>query len=253
MNYQTLKEAITFFFFPLPLAMEFLIAGLALVLLKRRTAGGVVVAAGLVMLGLFTTYPLPEFLLKGLEERYQVFRADSIASYPGVRYVVVLSGGFCSEDRPVTSILDPVSVIRLDDGVALFLRLKKINPGARLVVTGKDESLYLARLSEDLGVKKEDVLIENGSKTTNDQARLVREITKGERFFLVTSASHMPRAMALFKKAGGAPVPVPANYMTQEAGSLYWDLVPRSENVKKAETAFYEYMGLVKEMLAGNI
>jgi len=253
MNYHTLKEAIAFLIFPLPLCFEFLIAGAVLVLLKRRVIGGVLVAAGVVMLGLFTTYPLPEYMLEGLENRYPVFRPERIASYPGVRYVVVLSGGFCAEDRPVTSVLDPVSVIRLDDGIILFLRLKKINPEARLVVTGKNESLYLARLSEDLGVKKEDILIENGSKTTHDQAVLVKEMTKGERIFLVTSASHMPRAMALFRKAGGDPVPVPANYMTQNAGDLYWELLPRSENVKKTETAFYEYLGLVKERLAGNI
>lgn len=251
--YHTLKESIALLFFPLPLCADLLAAGAVLYLAKRRTIGRALAAAGFIMLLLFTTYPLPQFMLKGLEGRYPVFRMDSLASYPGIRYVVVLSGGFCREDLPVTSILEQNSVIRLNDGVILFLRLKKTDPEARLVVTGKDESLYLAELSEDLGVKKEDIVIENGSYTTHEQALLVREITKGERFFLVTSASHMPRAVALFKKAGTDPVPVPSNFMAQEAGGLYWYVLPRSENVKKSEMAFYEYLGLVKETLAGNI
>ena len=253
MNYHTLKEALFLFLFPLPLCAELLAVGAVLMLARRRAIGRALAAAGFILLILFTTYPLPQFMLKGLEDRYPVFRMESLARYPDIRYVVVLSGGFCREDLPVTSILDQSSVIRLNDGISLFLRLKKTNPQARLVVTGKDESFYLARLSEDLGVKKEDIVIENRSKTTHEQARLVKEITKGERIFLVTSASHMPRAMALFKKAGGDPVPVPSNFMAQEAGGLYWYILPRSENVKNSETAFYEYLGLVKETLAGNI
>ncbi len=252
MNYHTLKEAIVLFFFPLPLSAELLTAGALLLLAKRRRAGKALVITGLLTLLLFTTYPLPQFMLTNLEGRYPMFDRNSLASNPAVRYVVVLSGGFCRADLPVTSILDPSSVARLDDGVSLFLRLKQFNPKTRLVVTGKEESHYLAGLSEDLGVKRDDIIIENGATNTHEQAQLVKKITGGERFFLVTSASHMPRAMALFKKAGTSPVPVPADYMAKVARGLYW-YIPRADNVKKSETAFYEYLGLIKERLAGNI
>lgn len=253
MLYHALKESIIFLFFPLSLCIEFLAVGAVLLLVRRRGAGTALVLAGLALLFLFTTYPLPQYMLKGLEDRYPPFKMDSIASYPGIRYVVVLSSGFCAGDVPVTSILDQSSLRRLDDATVLFLRLKKINPAARLIVTGREESPYLARHAEDLGVDAADLLSERKSTDTAEQARLVTGMTKGERFFLVTSASHMPRAMALFKKAGADPVPVPSDFMARGPEGFFQEMVPNSDNVLKAETAFYEYLGLAKEKLAGNI
>ena len=252
--YHELKKAFILFFFPLSLCIEFLLAGAFMLLATgRQRAGKACVIAGLVLLILFTTYPLPRFMLKSLEDMYPPLNAASVASYGGIRYVVVLSGGIYRGEKTITSILDQSSVIRLDDAIILFRKLKMTEPSARLVVTGRVESPYLALLAEDLGVKKNDIVIENISIDTVDQARLVKEIAGKERFFLVTSASHMPRAMALFKKAGTNPIPAPGDFMAKKVEDLYRRIIPRAENVKNAETAFYEYIGILKEKLAGNI
>ena len=41
-----------------------------------------------------------------------------------------------------------------------------------------------------------------------------------EKFILVTSAAHMPRSMALFRKRGLQPIPAPADFQVREAQGL---------------------------------
>ena len=45
---------------------------------------------------------------------------------------------------------------------------------------------------------------------------VVKEIVGKDKFILVTSASHMLRAMALFRKQGMEPIPAPTDYMVKE-------------------------------------
>ncbi|XKH61820.1 YdcF family protein [Halomonas sediminis] len=62
---------------------------------------------------------------------------------------------------------------------------------------------------------------------------------------LVTSASHMPRAMRHFEVAGLAPVAAPTHFLanrTEGFGLAYW--IPSARELRKAERAIYEALGL---------
>ncbi len=84
---------------------------------------------------------------------------------------------------------------------------------------------------------------------------LVQRITKEDRFVLVTSAGHMPRSMALFRKLGMAPIPAPAEYLVREreGGVRPGMFFPEADNLVMAEKAFHEYMGLVWAWISGQI
>jgi uncharacterized SAM-binding protein YcdF (DUF218 family) len=98
------------------------------------------------------------------------------------------------------------------------------------------------------------VILESLSKDTKDEARLIKNIVGNDRFVLVTSASHMPRSMALFKKLGMQPIPAPTDYWVKERQGISPAMFfPSSNGLRKAERAFYEYLGLAWANLRGQI
>ncbi|NQT55363.1 MAG: YdcF family protein, partial [Desulfobacteraceae bacterium] len=105
-----------------------------------------------------------------------------------------------------------------------------------------------------LGINDEDIVLESESMDTKDQARLIRKIVGENRFVLVTSASHMPRSMALFEKRGMRPIPAPIGHSIKERQKITPAMFfPSAGQIEKIERAFYEYLGLVWAKLRGQI
>jgi hypothetical protein len=57
-----------------------------------------------------------------------------------------------------------------------------------------------------------DIILRSLSKDTKDQAIHIRKILDNNSFILVTSASHMPRSIVLFRKQGLQPIPAPTDF-----------------------------------------
>ncbi|HEY5497457.1 MAG TPA: ElyC/SanA/YdcF family protein, partial [Syntrophales bacterium] len=96
------------------------------------------------------------------------------------------------------------------------------------------------------GVSDNDVVRENKSLDTADQAKLISSIVGRNRFILVTSAIHMPRSMALFRKFGMNPIPAPTNYMVVKQSRFHpRAFFPGSDSLRKTEAAIHEYLGLI--------
>ena len=112
----------------------------------------------------------------------------------------------------------------------------------------------MADLAFTVGVKKEDMILESLSKDTKDEARLIQKILGGDRFVLVTSASHMPRSIPLFKKLGMRPVPAPTAHQVKERQAMSPGMFfPSTGNLRKAEKAFHEYLGSMWAKITGQI
>lgn len=250
--------------FPLSLCVELLFAGLILVWFTRKQkAGKLLVTAGAVLLTALSYGPIPRLLLNPLEGRYPAVGAQALAmptppsNETHARWIVVLGGGHTADERlPVTSQISPESLARLVEGVRLY----KQWPKTKVVVSGgRDfdsgpEAEPIASVAQILGVSPSDLVIENESLDTEDQARRVEPIVGGSEFFLVTSASHMPRALALFHRRGMRPIPAPADYDLKGSGGFApSQLYPQAGNIRRAEKAMYEYLGLVWARLRGAV
>ena len=97
-----------------------------------------------------------------------------------------------------------------------------------------------------MGVDQNDIILEIESRDTKDEARLIKPLVEDAPFVLVTSASHMPRAMALFRKAGMSPIAVPTDHLIKNPYGISFDnLFPRSYHLQKSERAVYEALGLL--------
>jgi len=242
-----LKKVILLFLFPVPIVLFLSLA--ALFFWRRRSLAFLLVLGSFAWLAI-TAFPLTGLhLIAGLEDEAGPYADPSALSAKGVRYIVVLSGGFYEGE--VNSV-DRIgrSVIRLIEGI----RLWKGVPGSKLVLTGgtipglsEDMSIAkaLADVSLQFGVPREALVLEDGSWTTEDQAKLVAPIVGKEPFALVTSAYHMPRSVMLFRYQGVNPIPAPADFRAKKIKINYSTLIPKARGLEMTQIAQKERLAML--------
>ena len=251
------KKLVAPFLMPVPFCLALVFAGLALLWLTgRQRAGKLLATAGALLLLLLGYGFTSGWVLSSLERRYAAV-ADASHAAGRVRWVVVLGGGsFADPGLPPEARLSEGSLARLVEGVRLHRQL----PGSRLLLSGggvfgsEPDSETMRALALGLGVEPAALVLDPASPDTETQAHVVREQVGGEEFFLVTSASHMPRSVALFRKAGTNPLPAPTHFLTQSNREFApGDFFPNAGGLRRAETAAYEYLGLAWAKVRGKI
>jgi uncharacterized SAM-binding protein YcdF (DUF218 family) len=113
----------------------------------------------------------------------------------------------------------------------------------------------MARVATILKIDRNDIILETSSQDTKDEALKIKKVVGSDRFVMVTSASHMPRAMALFQKQGMNPIPAPTDFWvkTSQQGIHPGSFYPRADGLRKMERVMHEYLGLVWAKLRGQI
>jgi uncharacterized SAM-binding protein YcdF (DUF218 family) len=126
---------------------------------------------------------------------------------------------------------------------------------SNLIFHGDSESKYAVRFLEALGVPTDRIMADAAARNTFENAVNARKLANpkpGERWLLVTSASHMPRAMGLFRAAGFAVEAYPVDYRSGGRRDL---LTPPSVLVLsgfvRLDIAFHEWAGLTADWLMG--
>ena len=240
-----------------------LIGLLLLVFTKRQRAGKVFVSIGLLLMLLFSYSFMPNYILRSLEGKYDPyyiqlsnisFKAEGMQP---VKFVVVLSAGHISDPKlPITSQIGEESLVRLIEGIRIYRKYS----GVKLILSGGrgfdpiPSATIMAQVAKDLGVDEEDIILESQSKDTKDEAQLMKSLVGNDHFILVTSASHMPRSMALFKRQGMNPIPAPTGHLViRKEGISPSSFFPGSGNLHKVEKCFHEYLGIAWEKLRGQI
>ncbi len=110
------------------------------------------------------------------------------------------------------------------------------------------EAPAMATFMHDLGVPEAAMLMESESRTTRENAVLTEKMLRERgtnRILLVTSAMHMPRALATFRKLGIDAIPAPTDFEA-EPPSGYWLLrwLPDTDALDKSSRAMKEYLGM---------
>jgi uncharacterized SAM-binding protein YcdF (DUF218 family) len=254
------KKIASTFLFPVPLCLEIMVVGLFFLWFTRKQkAGKILVTLGVALLAVLSYGTFSDMLLKPLEYSYPP--KPGIEEIRRAKWIVVLGGGHTSDPTvPISSQLSEESLNRLVEGIRLQNQLQKMNPEAKLLLSGGSafdpvaNAEMMARVALSIGVSRQNMVLETASRDTEDEAKIIKEMVGNDTFLLVTSASHMPRSMALFKKLGMNPIPAPTGHMvkeTQEANPRMF--FPDVGGLRKAETAFYEYLGLAWAKLRGQI
>jgi len=102
----------------------------------------------------------------------------------------------------------------------------------------------MAAAALGLGMPRSQIMVENLSRNTLENAHAVRRIITGNRIILVTSAYYMKRAVNLFRKRGFTVIPAPVYHLVQLRKTGLFTLVPSAEFLARSSTALAEWMSL---------
>ena len=244
----------------MPLSAVFVLALLGLFFLwftRRQRTGKALVTISTLLLGFFSYGVMSDRLVRPLEQEYRL--TTDFERLKHVKWIVVLSGGASVDpELPLSTSLTGVCLSRLLEGVYIHNRL----PETKLILTGRSNATgimtdadVMGDVAKEWGVKPENIVLETKARDTKDHPIYVKEIVGRDKFILVTSASHMPRAMALFRKYGMEPIPAPTDYMVKkrEGGLRLGVFFPSAGSLEKAERVIHEYLGIVWGKVRGQI
>jgi uncharacterized SAM-binding protein YcdF (DUF218 family) len=222
---------------------------------RRRNAALWVFRVAAVAMAFITVVPIGSTLLQHLENR---FPADP--NLPAdIAGIVILGGAVAPAVSGGRSKLMYGSAIeRLTVGAELAQRF----PSSKVVFSGGSGSLFNPEAREahivqpifsQLGIEAGRIIYEDRARNTAENAQFAKAAAKpaaGENWVLVTSASHMPRAVGVFRKAGWPVIPYPVDYEvgTKELPSLMLDFVGGLSTLK---AALHEFAGLTAYWVTG--
>ena len=230
----TLKKVIGNMLLPLPLMLLIIGAGLALLWFSRfQKTGKIFISIGWLALLLLSLQPQK------------------------VDYIVVLGGGYTWNPQwaPSSNLINN-SLPRLNEGI----RLWRENPGSKLIFTGgvaKTNTVSTAevgaRVAQSLGVPREQIITLDLPKDTEEEAAAVKQAIGDAPFLLVTSASHLPRAMIFFQQEGLNPLPAPANQLAIDSPLNPWErAIPSPVWLMHSDRVGYETLGRIWQWLKGS-
>lgn len=245
------------FLIPSNLLLLIGIFGVLLLILRRRRAGIFLSTASILLLAASGWSPVGALALAPLENRYPV---PELTTPP--TGIIMLGGAVdihLSADRDTTALNDAGE--RLTETAALAQRF----PSARIFFSGgmghlshdtqePSESAVARGLFLKIGIPGERISMEEKSRTTCENAvESAKALAPkpGETWLLVTSAWHMPRAVACFRSSGFPVVPYPVDFRTRHRQS--WRLVTKSaaDGLEDFDIAVHEWIGLIAYRLAG--
>lgn len=247
-----LRKVVSLLLLPFNVSLLLILFGLGLLFTRRQRAGKTFLFLGLFILLIFSLPPVSQRLIGSLESHYNPLSHAAVAQ-SNIRWIVVLGGGHNSR-RPTGVQLSSSSLARLTEGIRIY----RARPGMKLILSGgavfdpMPNAVAMRNTARLFGIGEADMLLESESMDTEDEARLLAPVLKKEPFFLVTSAVHMPRSVALFRKQGTNPLPAPTDYAFQSSNPpLMLRILPNVNAFQQSERALREYMGITWSRLRG--
>jgi uncharacterized SAM-binding protein YcdF (DUF218 family) len=165
--------------------------------------------------------------------------------------IILLGGGIYDGVADLSGTGAPVesSLARIVEAVRIYrlLNVPVITCGGMSPENRFSEASISARFLADLGIPHRDIITENRSMNTYENAMFAAEILKRRGFsrpVLVTSSHHLRRAVASFKKFGIHVTPVPSGQRTWTGMQYTWkDYLPYGYS--GLARVLHEYLGLL--------
>lgn len=208
---------------PASLAIGLVVAA-ALALVGLRRLARLVVVLALAELLVLSLWPVADALQASLQDRARVeAKAAPACCYDAI---VVLGGGIGPAEPP--HVPEP-HLTDSADRIWHAARLYHRGLAPRIIVSGgggngeMSEADAMRLFLTDLGVPSEAIVIEGASLNTIENIRYVRKLVKDGRVALVTSASHMPRAMRLARIAGLNVAAFPTDWGPPAGSRAAWE------------------------------
>ena len=211
-----LSKLLSWFVEPLHWLLLVQVFALWLVWRNRYRAATWSVALAIALCLVINDLPVGSMLIRPLERAF-VFPASLPAKLDGI---LVLGG---AEEYGLTEAHGKPQLNSEAERLTEFVSLARRHPEAMLVFSGGTARVNIKtspadvakRFFEQQGLDPARVVFERASGNTYESAVFTRELVRpreGQSWVLITSASHMPRAYGVFRKAGWQLIPYPVSY-----------------------------------------
>jgi uncharacterized SAM-binding protein YcdF (DUF218 family) len=235
-----------------PDSLLMLVLGASWLILRRRPAmARALVGLAILAMATVAIWPVQSLLLAPLENHY-----PSPDTPKDVAGIIILGG---AELADLSAARDQVQLNGAAERMTAAMTLSLRSPTAKVIFTGGSGDLrggaagadVPRRLFTDLGLPPDRLILESASRNTAENATMTQALVQpklGQRWVLVTSAYHMPRAVAAFCAAGWTGlIPYPVDYRSPGDGAG-WQFV---ENAADLTTVWREWIGLTAYRLTG--
>ena len=237
--------------FVMPIGVTLFLSLVAFILLRKGKSG---IAAGFLALAMIYLYAMAtpyvgERLLGRVEANYPPVATDRV---PEANCLILLGGVVEAPAPPRIDIEFNDSVDRVHKAAELFHAGK----APYVIVTGGNQPWSTVQVSEadlirdllvEWGVPRDVIMLEGSSRNTRENAMFTKNVVDSihcDEALLVTSAAHMPRAMAAFGAVGISVTPVSTDVRVADADNLtVMDFLPDANALKMSSDALRELVG----------
>jgi uncharacterized SAM-binding protein YcdF (DUF218 family) len=233
-----LEKILTNLSMPVSLCLALGLAAMFLLSFGRRRLTGVMLTTSLALLWVFSTPVIAQMLVASLENQIA-----GTARPEKSDVAILLGGGSDNLGRALcASRLLRAAQVRF---ILISARYQTREP----------EAQSIARLLKEWGIPEDVLILESQSRNTFENAQRSKPIWDAHGFksgLLVTSAFHMPRALAVFRHAGFNVEPAPTNFYggpSFEEGVLA--IFPNAAALQTSSSALKEWLGLMIHRLRG--
>lgn len=250
-----LSKVLGFFALPSNLLIALALAGILLMRTRFRRFGQGLVIGAVLLLAVVGIAPVGNALMLPLEERFPKWEARG-----AVPHGIVVLGGAVSPD--VSHARKEIALNEAAERMTAVAKLARDYPAARIVFTGgsgrlfggASEADFVAGLFDSFGIARDRIVLESRARNTVENAAFTKAMVQpkpAERWLLITSAHHMPRAVGLFRKAGFPVEAYPVDFRTRGAADLTGPFGSLAAGLARTDAAMHEWAGLVVYWLTG--
>ena len=257
MDFVSLSKILPMLVFPFNVTLWFMLLALAMLWINKVRLAGSSMAIAIAVFVVSGNPPLSSALYARHERTHLPL---PIMEYPVADAIVVL-GGSLGPPLPPRLYMDLSGAI---DRIWHGVRLYRAGKASTIVLSGgnvfpqpgvEGESFYAAQLLVDWGVPQSAILIEDRSRNTYENALYSKTILNEKnmhKVLLVTSALHMPRALAVFRSNGIDAIAAPTDFNivpVNRPGILNW--IPSLGAMATLTDVIRENLGILVYRLRG--
>ncbi len=244
-----LSKLIPLFIYPLGFALLLSILATGILGLSAGLAR-LLLCTAVTVLWVASTPIFSDYLCLTLEGQYPPLAVDAT---PSADVIVVLGGGVAGPTPPRLTL----DLADAADRVLHAARLYRAGKAPVVLISGGTipwlgselpEAGAMQTLLQEWGVPSASILLESASRNTHENAVLSQQVLQArglQRVLLVTSALHMPRALATFQAAGIDALPVATDYtVINRDWRTVIDFLPDADALSRTSDAIKEYIGV---------
>ncbi len=196
----------------------------------------------------FGSGPVAYFLLSKLEYEHPAYDVKSQTT-PLDAIVILTADAEIKPLAPVSSNINPSSAYRILEASRIYNAF----PESEIIITGAGnvpELMQQVLLS--LNVPDASIKLDSLAASTYYSAVNLRPMLNDKKFVLVTSAGHMPRAMAVFQSQGLAPIAAPTEFISRQ-NIFAAQYLPSSRHLIHSDLAVHELLAIFWYQITGKI